>query len=345
MNLKEILRRLRLQIGKFLLDKKSVGVGNNAVPPSKILFLRYDGKIGDYIVSSFVFREIKKQAPQTHIGVVCSRKNAYLFEENPYIDQLYFVRTKNIADYLRCGKRLAAERYDVVIDPTVLLRNRDLFFLRTIAATCYVGYEKTDYKLFDLNVRDEKQHFSSVYRQALALVGFNNIDTGYDVPLRAENHAAVKAWSAENGLEDFIALNLFGAGSARRFNEVKMREVLDYLTRNTPKPIVLLAFPDVMAKLVSLAAQFKGVFVYEKTRTIFDTIELIRFADLLISPDTSVVHIAAGLNKKIIALYSTDEQNFAHWHPNNRNETHILRFKQSVNEISATEINTAWLNG
>ena len=102
MNIKSTLRTLRLKLGKQILDKKTP-LANIAFPPKSILFLRHDGKIGDYIVSSFVFREIKKQSPNTKIGVVCSKKNAYLFEQNPYIDELYFVKTKDIRDYIRCG--------------------------------------------------------------------------------------------------------------------------------------------------------------------------------------------------------------------------------------------------
>ncbi|HDL6318330.1 TPA: glycosyltransferase family 9 protein, partial [Mannheimia haemolytica] len=173
--------KARLVIGKAILDSKNTDLILSEIP-NKILFLRHDGKIGDYVVSSFVFREIKKQSPQTQIGVVCSQKNRYLFENNPYIDKLYLVKTKSIPDYIRGGKQLAKEQYDVVIDPTVTLRNRDLLFLRTISAKHYVGYQKQKYRLFDLNVEDRKQHFSEIYQDALALIGFENIETQYDVP-------------------------------------------------------------------------------------------------------------------------------------------------------------------
>ena len=161
MNIKSTLRTLRLKLGKQILDKKTP-LANIAFPPKSILFLRHDGKIGDYIVSSFVFREIKKQSPNTKIGVVCSKKNAYLFEQNPYIDELYFVKTKDIRDYIRCGRELAKERYDVLIDPTVTLRNRDLLFLRTIQAKSYIGYQKENYQLFNFNIFAQEIHFSEV---------------------------------------------------------------------------------------------------------------------------------------------------------------------------------------
>lgn len=343
LKLKQRLRILRISLGKLFLDKKIVTNTLNDFP-KKVLFLRQDGKIGDYIVSSFVFREIKKQSPETYIGVVCSRKNAYLFEQSPYIDQLYFVRTKNICDYFVCGKKLEKAQYDVVIDPTVTLRNRDLLFLRMIKAKVYIGYDKSDYKLFTWSVKNENQHFAQIYKQALALVGFTKVDTRYDIPQVANSVEAIQEYLLENQIEHFIALNLFGAGSARRFSDEKVIELLTYLNKISTKPIVLLTFPEVTLKLKQIARQFENVFVYENTQTVFDTIELIRHSDVLISPDTSTVHIASGLSKKIIGFYSSDEQNFIHWHPNNKAKTYILRFKHSVNDLDFLQIQPEWLN-
>lgn len=342
MSMKATLRKLRLAIGKAILDKKNVS-SELAQRPKKILFIRHDGKIGDYIVSSFVFREIKKQSPQTQVGVVCSQKNRYLFENNPYIDKLHLVKVRSFSDYIRCGKNLVQEQYDVVVDPTVMLRNRDLLLLRSIAAKHYVGYQKQGYQLFDLNVADRKQHFAEIYRDALELIGFNQINTSYDVPLNLLSQQYVAEYLSENQLNNYITVNLFGAGSARSFSDDKINQLLTYLTLQSHKPIILLTFPEVTEKLVNLIQPYQNVFVYEKTKTVFDSIELIRHSDLLISPDTSTVHIAAGLNKKIIAFYSGDEQNFVHWHPNNQAKTYILRFKKNVNELNFEDIKPEWL--
>lgn len=343
MKIKAILRKLRIFIGKAFLDTQNHG-SSVLSKPNKILFLRQDGKIGDYIVSSFIFREIKQQSPHTQIGIVCSPKNRYLFENNPHIDKLYVVKTKSIPDYIRCGKTLAKEQYDVVIDPTVTLRNRDLLFLRILSAKHYVGYQKQNYRLFDLNVTDQKQHFAEIYRDALYLISFKNINTTYEIPSSEKSQQAITNYLSEYQINNYIALNLFGAGSARRFNTETIHTLLTYLTQFSHKKIVLLTFPEVTEKLMQLAKQYKNVFVYENTKTIFDSIELIRFADIVISPDTSTIHIAAGLKKKIIAFYSNDEQNFIHWHPNNQAETHILRFNKSVNDLDFSAIRTEWLN-
>lgn len=341
MGLKDTLRKIRLKIGKSLLDRKSTNAKIN-FPPKSILFLRHDGKIGDYVVSSFVFREIKKQSPQTKIGVVCSKKNAYLFEQNPYIDELYFVKTKDIGDYIRCGKQLAKEQYEVVIDPTVTLRNRDLLFLRTINAKNYVGYQKENYRLFNFNIPAQSIHFSEIYKQALELVGFKQISTAYDVPHTEKAKQAIQDFLAKNNLTSYTAVNFFGAGSARRFNDKAIKSLLDNLTNNTMN-IVLLTFPDVTEKLKAIAKEYNNVFIYENTETVFDTIELIRNASLVISPDTAIVHIAAGFSKPLIAFYSQDQENFNHWQPNNAAPTHILRFNKSVNELNFSDIPSDWL--
>ena len=55
----------------------------------KILFLRYDGKIGDYIITSWIYREIKKQRPDIQIDVVGISKNEKLFLNNKSIDKFY----------------------------------------------------------------------------------------------------------------------------------------------------------------------------------------------------------------------------------------------------------------
>ena len=55
------LQKIRITLGKQLLDKSVAPLTDNPLalyPVRKILFLRKDSKIGDTIVSSFVFREI-----------------------------------------------------------------------------------------------------------------------------------------------------------------------------------------------------------------------------------------------------------------------------------------------
>lgn len=272
--LKNLLRNSRLFLGKWVLDKRIDG-NNSIFPPKSILFLRQDGKIGDYIVSSFVFREIKNFDPSIKVGVICSKQNSYLFEQNPYIDQLYLVKKKSIIDYIKNGLKISKQRYDLVIDPTIMLRNRDLLFLRLINAKNYLGYKKEDYKLFNLNLSEQDLHFSEIYRQALEKVGIPVKSMQYDVPFREKEHNEITQFLQKNQIQNYLAINFYGAARARKFSDENIKKILCYLkSKKSDRKIIILSYPEVNKKLKDIALGFSDVFVYD-TQNIFHTIEQI----------------------------------------------------------------------
>ncbi|KGQ70564.1 heptosyltransferase [Chelonobacter oris] len=343
--IKALLRRFRIMLGKFLLDKRKKPFPVTELPSIKrILFLRQDGKIGDYIVSSFVFRELKKASPDIEIGVVCS--DSTLFEKNRHIDHIYRVKKKNILDYIKTGLKLRKEQYNVLIDPTVFLRNRDLLLLRLIDAKITIGYQKENYGIFNLNIVDSGQHFADIYAEMLSLLGVNSINKHYDIPQDDNSKQNVAEFLQQSHARQPIVLNCFGASRSRRLNNDKIIELLNYLTALCPQQtVILLTYPQVTQQLAKLAEKYDNVIIYQNTHTIFDSIALIRQAVLVISPDTSIVHIASGLNKKLIAFYQDtqrDSANFSHWHPNNSAETHILFYQNNINEIKVEDISADW---
>ncbi|HHE3601044.1 TPA: glycosyltransferase family 9 protein [Pasteurella multocida] len=341
MKIKGKLRIFRIQIGKLFLDKKTAPYQPKKSIES-ILFLRQDGKIGDYIVSSFVFREIKKFNPKIKIGVICTKKNAYLFRQNQYIDQLYYVKKRSIIDYIKCGLSIAKEKYNLVIDPTVMIRNRDLLLLRLINATNYIGYQKANYGLFNINLEGDF-HFSELYKLALEETNITIQDMTYDVPFDAQSAVEIDKFLQENQLEKYIAINFYGASRSRKFNKENIKAYLLRISGiSNNKPIILLNYPEVVEELQEIAMQYRHIFLYPTTN-IFQTIELIKYCDQLISPDTSTVHIASGFNKPIIAFYKKEKINFMNWQPKSKAETHILFYKENINELSPEQIDPAWL--
>ena len=98
--LQDFLRPKRLALGRFLWDRKNssfLWFLSKAKKPKlereaktknlkresliknknikSILFIRNDGKIGDMIINTLMFREIKKVYPQMKIGVVTRGAN------------------------------------------------------------------------------------------------------------------------------------------------------------------------------------------------------------------------------------------------------------------------------
>ena len=323
--LKTDWRNARLRWCKTWLDRAPAAApAPNPHNLRAILFLRQDGKIGDYIVSSFAFREIKKANPAIKIGVVCSAKNRQLFENNPHIDALHEVRPKSTLSYYQIGKSLAGQ-YDAVIDPTLSLRPRD-------------------YRLFTHNIANTQQHFADVYAQALRLLGFDNINTQPKLPESPASEAAVQTFLQQNGWQDYIALNFFGAANSRRFSLEAIAQTLTAFQAAFPaQKFILLTYPEITPSLATLCQQHPNATLYPHTQTIHDSIALIRHAQAVLTPDTAIIHIAAALDKPIIGLYRQDPQNYANWHPQSEH-AQIIWFQQHIQEITPTQMISALQN-
>ena len=91
----DYMRKKRLRLGKYIWDRKrnkeEIKLGNFIEKNNikKILFMRYDGKIGDMVINTLMFREIKKKYPYIEIGVVAKEGAKVVIENNPNVDKIY----------------------------------------------------------------------------------------------------------------------------------------------------------------------------------------------------------------------------------------------------------------
>ena len=131
-------------------------------------------------------------------------------------------------------------------------------------------------------------------------------------------------------------VNLFGAKRKTKFTCEKSLELLNYvLKRKSDYKIILLYSPadtEILSKILATIDN-KNLLFYSESKTIFDSIAILKRAELIISPDTSIVHIADGLNKKIIAFYTSSPNDFIKWKISDQNK--IIR----VNDVNDVEMN------
>ena len=216
--------------------------------------------------------------------------------------------------------------------------------LRILNARNYIGYRKADYNIFNININKDG-HFSEIYKEALAQSNISLNDDSYDIPQDDSTKEEILQFITDNKLNNYITINFYGNGKNRKFDDAHIIDYLTYIRDSHKHQLVLLVTPDTHEHLSRIANQFDNVFVYPNPHTtIYHTIELIRNCALLISVDTSTVHIASGLNKPMICFYSQDKENFTHWHPNSKNVCHIIHYRDNVNALSPREIKPEWLD-
>lgn len=92
--------------------------------------------------------------------------------------------------------------------------------------------------------------------------------------------------------------------------------------------------PDKKDEVALICERYNNVHFYADSRSVYDSIEIMRQADYIFSVDTATVHIATGLQKPLLALYNPDEENYKEWHPNNKLSDSIFAQKNNPPNIN-----------
>ena len=314
----------------------------------KILFLRYDGKIGDYIVTSWVYREIKRQRPDIQIDVVGISKNEKLFLNNKSINKFYKLKKSKKLFMYFLAKKLRVEDYDVLIDPTEVLKNRDLFFIKNINAKINFGYDKGNVNLFSKSINKNSKTMVDVYKEILENLGFCNLDSNYEVPIKVSSEKKIDEYLKSNRIDKYIAMNFFGAGKRRKFTPKKATELIVKVRNEYPEhEIIILNSPRDKKVIFKIIKRIKcldsnsNIFYNEDFKTIYDAISLINKSDIVITPDTAVVHIAKGLKKNIVAFYSENKENYEKWGLSiDEKKNRIYFYNENINNLNINQMDS-----
>ena len=308
----DYMRAKRLKIGKYIWDRKEkakIVEGDNFLKDNSIksiLFLRYDGKIGDMIVNSLMFREIKKVYPDIRIGVIARGAAIDIIKDNPNVDKIYeyYKDRKKIKDL---ALKIKEEKYDLLIDFSEMLRVNQMMLINLCGARINIGLDRKDWKLFDLSIESGKdfkwtEHITKRYLAYLIKLGLKkeNIDISYDIYL--EDEKKYEAFFNEIKESKKLILNPYGASKHKSFNIENLENIITYL-KDKDIAIILVYFGDKYKELEFLEKKYKYVYIPKKIESILDTAILIKKSDYVISPDTSIVHIASAFNKKMITVY------------------------------------------
>lgn len=314
--------RLRRVIGRKCFDVPLTALSPCRLSECKrIVLVRWDAKLGDAFVSSFLFRELRKANPELSIAVITTEKLAPLFENSWGADEVHICRKR--AGYLEL-ERLARSlgEVDLLVHLSKELKPKDLFFIRRLHPS-HVASLDDEPHCVDLKLRQQcaGMHFSDKLAHLLKLCGVDKVDTTYWLPHDEQKRGAMAAIVPAR-YRHILAFNPYGAGHARRLDEESICKVIALIkARGTQYGVCLLHSPAEREEVERIVERFRGqgVFCYPESHSILDVVAQIEVADGVISVDTATVHIASGLGKPLLGFYNPDQENYADWGPNNPN--------------------------
>jgi ADP-heptose:LPS heptosyltransferase len=281
------------------------------------------GKIGDMIVANFAFRKIRATFPDARILLITLPRNKELLRYNTTADHFrYFHRG---ADILPLLLRLRSFRPDLLLDFNDSPSTTSAMLARFGGARWTVGFAfpaNREYLSHPVECPSkERTHISERLRLIPEAVGMRfaseevvpSMDLGPDEAAHARESLAPLR---RPGMR-IIAVNLSAGHPSRYWQMEKWRHFLKKIAADDPTAaFAFLTAPGDEA----LAREAETILPVERrivpSPAGFQAFAaLIAAADLLISPDTSAVHIASAFRVPVLGLYPAVEWNLVSWRP------------------------------
>lgn len=327
--LKEVKLEARKSIAKLLWDKrKKVSFEPDSV--KTILLVRNEGKLGDIIVSMPLIRSLHQDGYA--VDLLVTEACYDIIKYSPFIRHIYKSGNCSYNHYLKSFyhtvskatmKKLNRNKYDLIIDPCLSetpVHRMKLF--RDINARFVIGLnKKSDISHYTVSVpyKNEKQHVTellSLISKSIGVKATGNFTYSLhfpDVVLDEVRHF-LSPW--ENKKK--IIINAFAGTPERNFSQQQLLKIINMINNNSREVKVI-----ILDHRNEIAVPLPGNVVKNPFYTLHHVMALIKESDVVITPDTSIVHISAAWKKPLIAVYKNAPNNNM-WAPGYENASHII---------------------
>ena len=271
-----------------------------------ILICRGEGSLGDAIISSCCYRGIKQANPQCKISVVAFGSGYEFLKRIPYIDEIIKLPVRTLirpnqrwVSLIGAGLKLRKRHFDLVLDSS----NKAYYNWRLFK---YLAGGERVLDCFTSPVQPfgrPNAHGSTHEQAILKLLGISNPDKSYDLPITTSEETTVQEFLTKHQIKDYVLLNPSGSVIKRRFTPQTLAQLCPRIA-SLSLPIVVPCAPSMYAYWQAAFSHIEGVYLTQ-THSVFELFEWVRRAKLVITPDTSVVHIATGFKKPSLVFYNT----------------------------------------
>jgi ADP-heptose:LPS heptosyltransferase len=340
--------RIKTYILRRFTRKKSIDFDIRKA--KNILFLRYD-RIGDMVITTPVFRELKLAYPEINITVLASKANHCVLLNNPYVDRVITNHKNNLLKDLPTLLALRKEKFDVCVEfdhsviPHAILRLKIIKPRKIISVIKEgrYGVKGDELKLYDYFTEKPKDtHFRDIWLNTLRPFGVVPKSNEYDLYITDKQEEFANIFLKQYYPKCLIGINLEGAVKGKRIQFVELEQICKGLYQaNNNIQIIILAAPNNLQITTEKVAKITLDYVVTsyKTETILDVAAVIKHLDLVITPDTSIVHIASAFNIPIVTIHEDNRDSHQLFAPTSKySRTVFSEFSDRLDGYNVSKI-------
>ncbi|MCD6013135.1 MAG: glycosyltransferase family 9 protein [Flavipsychrobacter sp.] len=262
----------------------------------KVLVIRFSS-IGDIVLTTPVVRCLKQKHPQAEVHYLTKVAFGPILVNNPYIDKLFYLQD----DLQEVVELLKKEKYDHVID----LHNnvRTLRVKRALKVKSTHAFPKLNFKKWLLvNLKMNMMPDKSIverYFEAVRPLEVHNDGKGLDYFLPTDKKLTPKDIPMSHW-GGFVGCVIGGSYNTKKLPVEQWKKFCELV----PYPVMLLGGPDDMHE-GNLIAEMDRIKIYNSCGkfSLNESAELVKYAKVVVSNDTGLMHVAAAFQKPVISLW------------------------------------------
>lgn len=252
--------------------------------------------IGDIVLTTPVVRCLKQKYPQAEVHYLTKVAYGPMLTSNPYIDRLFYLND----DLAEVTEQLRKEKYDHVVD----LHNniRTMRVKKALKVKSY-AFPKLNFKKWLLvNLKMDVMPDKSIverYFEAVRPLEVYNDGKGLDYFLRTDKQLTntdipMSHWGG------FVGCVIGGSYNTKKLPVAQWKKFCE----TVPYPVMLLGGPEDRAEGDEIAA-LDRIKIYNSCGkfSLNESAELVKYAKVIVSNDTGLMHVAAAFQKPIISLW------------------------------------------
>ncbi|MCX6148068.1 MAG: hypothetical protein NTW25_12605 [Candidatus Kapabacteria bacterium] len=314
----------------------------NQNPKIKILILRQD-RLGDLIISVPYIKELRKVMPEATIDILLSDKNygAKLCIED-YVNTC-FCYSKNLLKITSLIYNLKKEKYDLIIDLLDNESKTSTYLIQILAKNYSLGFNKENSNIYSHIVPLPDKNIVHIVERNLNLLLPFGVDPSLLSPkleyklLKENVQFALENLGVKTKFR--IGLNLSGSNKSKYWGKQNNIELINLIRDNYQEcEIILFAFGEYVKIAKEIKTETKFGVLSPKTKNINNFAAMLLTCDIIITPDTSVIHFASAFDIKCIGIFSKEKDAPAPWTPYKTKSINLITEK----EISSIKPDTVF---
>ena len=268
----------------------------------KILLIRFSS-IGDIVLTSPVVRAIKQQTDY-ELHVLTKKQYSGIYQANPHVDKVH-----SFSKYItECLADLKNEKFDIIVDLQKNLRSYQL--KRELKVKSYTFPKVNFEKWLLVNIKINKlpdEHIVDRYFKAVEPLGIANDGQGLEYYIPGDDEVAPE--NIDSRLKSgFIGFVIGGQHQTKILPPEKAALIISEID----KAVVLLGGPDDKKRgeeIIKLTPK-SDIINSCGELNINQSASLIQSADVVITNDTGLMHIAAAFNKPTVSIWGNTVPDF-----------------------------------